>query len=98
MVEWNKEIKLSDLRRKKNGEPTADEETTAKLPELEEQQVEETPAEKPAKQPKAEKTSLLKKDISFKRKPKAKKEKTPKASGEEAPKKPKRERRSKGSP
>src|SRR5213078_3077353 len=38
-----------------------------------------------------------KKEISFKRKPKAKKEKAPKASGEEAPKKPKRERRSKGS-
>ena len=98
MVAWNKEIKLSDLRRKKNGKPTADEESTAQLPEPEAQPVEEAPAENPAKQPKAEKSSLLKRDISFKRKPKAKKEKAPKASGEEAPKKPKRERRSKGSP
>src|SRR5436190_783496 len=98
MVEWNKEIKLSDLRRKKNGKPAADEESTAQLPEPEAQPVEEAPVEKPAKQPKAEKSSLLKRDISFKRKPKAKKEKAPKASGEEAPKKPKRERRSKGGP
>jgi type IV pilus assembly protein PilM len=77
-VDWKKEIKLSDLRRKKdNDEPAADEETT----------VEEAPEKEPAKQ----KSSLLKKEISFKRKPKAKKEKAPKAE------KPKRERRSRGS-
>ena len=57
MVEWNKEIKLSDLRRKKDDKPPADEETTAQLPATEADPVEETPEEKPAK----EKTSLLKK-------------------------------------
>jgi type IV pilus assembly protein PilM len=80
-VDWNKEIKLSDLRRKKkdDGQPAAEDETMA-------QPVEEAP-EEPAKQ----KTSLLKKEFSFKRKPKAKKEKAPKAE------KAKRERRSRGS-
>ena len=87
-MEWNKEIKLSDLRRKKkdNDTPAAEEETTAV----------DAPAPK-AEKPKGEKASLLKKEISFKRKPKAKKEKPPKASDDDAPKKPKRERRSKGS-
>jgi type IV pilus assembly protein PilM len=96
VVEWNKEIKLSDLRRKKDDKPAADEETTAQLPATEADPVEETPEEKPAK----EQTSLLKKEISFRRKPKepkAKKEKAPKEPRSERPKKPKRERRSRGS-
>jgi type IV pilus assembly protein PilM len=90
VVEWNKEIKFSDLLRKKDdNEPTADEETTAvAAPEPEEPKTEE---------PKAEKASLLKRELSFKRKPRAKKEKPPKDSAEDAPKKPKRERRSRGS-
>jgi len=88
VVEWNKEIKFSDLRRKKdNDTPPPEEETSVTLPE-----VEEHPAEPDT--PKAEKSSFLKKEISFKRKPRAKKEKPPKASAEDAPKKPKRERRS----
>jgi type IV pilus assembly protein PilM len=88
VVEWNKEIKFSDLRRKKDdNEPAADEEAVA-VPE---------PEEPKAEEPKAEKTSVLKKELSFRRKPKAKKEKPPKDSAEDAPKKTKRERRSRGS-
>ncbi len=84
MVDWKKEIKLSDLRRKKDNDERAADEENVELPE--------------AEKPKAEKTSLLKKEISFKRKPKAKKEKPPKESGNDQPKKkPKRERRTKGS-
>jgi type IV pilus assembly protein PilM len=90
VVEWNKEIKFSDLRRKKDNTPAADEEATARLPEVD--APEEAPEEKPAK----EKSSLLKKEISFRRKPRAKKEKPPKETDAEPRKKPKRERRSRG--
>jgi type IV pilus assembly protein PilM len=92
-VDWNKEIKLSDLRRKKDSKPAADEETMAQLPEPEAEPVEEAPEEKPAKQ----KSSLLKKEISFRRKPKEKKPKRPKETDDEPRPKPRRERRSRGS-
>jgi type IV pilus assembly protein PilM len=85
VVDWNKEFKFSDLRRKKDNDEPEEETTDVELPEVEEPKAEE---------PKGEKTSFLKKDISFKRKPQSKKEKAPKARDEEAPKKPKRERRS----
>jgi type IV pilus assembly protein PilM len=85
VVDWNKEFKFSDLRRNKDDdEPVADGETTEAEPEV---------GEPKAQEPKGEKSSFLKKEISFKRKPKAKKEKPPKERDEEAPKKPKRERR-----
>jgi type IV pilus assembly protein PilM len=85
VVEWNKEIKLSDLRRKKNPDPAPEPEAE---PVAEEQPVETPPAaepeqaaaptpttaQQPATQvvqaPKPEKTSLLKKELSFKRTPK----------------------------
>jgi type IV pilus assembly protein PilM len=89
VVEWNKEIKLSDLRRKKKEVP-AEEETVA-LPEPEAAADEKPAKKKKPKQPKGGKSSLLKKEISFKRKPKAKK--VLDEDGEKPEKKPKRERR-----
>jgi type IV pilus assembly protein PilM len=95
VVDWNKEIKLSDLRRKNDKpaeEPVAEESPVVETPEPEAETVEAPAAaeksapepkaqEKPAatKTPKAEKTSLLKKELSFKRKPKPKAEEKPAA-------------------
>jgi type IV pilus assembly protein PilM len=84
-VDWKKEIKLSDLRPKKasakNG-PAAEDET------------EVTPEESKPKRQDGPKTSLFKKEISFKRKPKAKRP----LDEEDAPeRKAKKQRRSRGS-
>jgi type IV pilus assembly protein PilM len=82
-VDWNKEIKLSDLRRKKDEiEVEVDGMVEAALAETQEPAAEAKPEAEP------EKTSLLKKEISFRRKPKQ-----PKAE-KQKPKKPKNERRS----
>ena len=108
MVEWNKEIKLSDLRRKKNSDPAPEPEPQPE-PVAEEEQASPAaeaaatpeaaptaaPAPQPATQvvqaPKPEKTSLLKKEFSFRRKPK----KQPLLEEDEAPdeKAPKRGRK-----
>jgi type IV pilus assembly protein PilM len=75
VVEWNKEIKLSDLRRKKDEiEVEVDEMVESALAETqpEPEPVELDPEAKP------EKVSLLKKEISFRRKPKQPKAEKPK--------------------
>jgi type IV pilus assembly protein PilM len=78
VVDWNKDVKISDLlRRKDKPAAAAPEEQTVAAPE----------------QPKEAKPSLLKRELSFKRKPKEKKPKAPKAETETAKKKPKKERR-----
>jgi type IV pilus assembly protein PilM len=82
-VDWNKEIKLSDLRRKKDEiEVEVDGMVEAALAETQEPAAEAKPEAEP------EKTSLLKKEISFRRKPKQ-----PKAE-KQKPEKSKKERRS----
>ena len=109
MVEWNKEIKLSDLRRKKDAPEAPDQPEPVQAAPAEAVATEpEQPAavaapEPESDEPSAEKTSLLKKEISlsFKRKPKP-----PKPAAEEAPKvqkdppeekRPKRSRKASGS-
>jgi type IV pilus assembly protein PilM len=75
VVEWNKEIKLSDLRRKKDEiEVEVDEMVESALAETqpEPEPVDLDPEAKP------EKVSLLKKEISFRRKPKQPKAEKPK--------------------
>ncbi len=82
-MDWNKEIKLSDLRRKKDEiEVEVDGMVEAALAETQEPAAEAKPEAEP------EKTSLLKKEISFRRKPKQ-----PKAE-KQKPEKSKKERRS----
>jgi type IV pilus assembly protein PilM len=74
VVDWNKEIKLSDLRRKGNElEVEVDGMVEAALAETQEPAAEAEPEAKP------EKTSLLKKEISFRRKPRRPKAEKPKA-------------------
>jgi type IV pilus assembly protein PilM len=75
VVEWNKEIKLSDLRRKKDEiEVEVDEMVESALAET---QPEPEPVELDTES-KPEKASLLKKEISFRRKPKRPKAEKPK--------------------
>jgi type IV pilus assembly protein PilM len=75
VVEWNKEIKLSDLRRKKDEiEVEVDEMVESALADT---QPEPEPVELDT-EAKPEKTSLLKKEISFRRKPKKPKAEKPK--------------------
>jgi type IV pilus assembly protein PilM len=75
VVEWNKEIKLSDLRRKKDEiEVEVDEMVESALAET---QLEPEPVELDTES-KPEKASLLKKEISFRRKPKRPKAEKPK--------------------
>jgi type IV pilus assembly protein PilM len=69
MVDWSKEIKLSDLRRKDQAEAEQVDET-APAPELVAEAPEPPPEAPTESAPEPEKTSLLKKEISFKRKPK----------------------------
>jgi type IV pilus assembly protein PilM len=88
VVDWNKEIKLSDLRRKKD-------EIDGEVDEMVEAALAETQEAAAPPEPQAEKVSLLKKEISFRRKPKQpkaekpkkKKKKHPVAKNEERPKK-----------
>jgi type IV pilus assembly protein PilM len=91
VVDWKKEIKLSDLRRKDVSDETLEPEVEAPQPEAEETvELESAPQSEPlaaevADEPEDEPTSLLKKELSFRRKPKE-----PKAAKErKAPKQPK---------
>jgi type IV pilus assembly protein PilM len=88
VVDWNKEIKLSDLRRKKD-------EIEVEVDGMVEAALAETHEAAAEPEPKAEKTSLLKKEISFRRKPKQPKAEKPKT---EKPKKERRRRRTKEAP
>jgi type IV pilus assembly protein PilM len=79
VVDWNKEIKLSDLRRKKDEiEVEVDDMVEAALAETQELEPAAEPEPQPEPEPVAteepEKVSLLKKEISFRRKPKQPKE------------------------
>jgi type IV pilus assembly protein PilM len=72
VVDWKKEIKLSDLRRKKDEiENEVDELVDSALAETQET------ADRAQPQEETEKVSLLKKEISFRRKPKAPKAEKP---------------------
>jgi type IV pilus assembly protein PilM len=74
VVDWKKEIKLSDLRRKDAGDEGLEPELEATQPEAESEEtmeLESAPQPEPvAAEPEAEPSSVLKKEISFRRKPK----------------------------
>src|SRR5919108_1229263 len=84
MVDWKKEIKLSDLRRKQSPEeePTGAEAETV-----------EAPARSDDGKPKKARSSVLKKEISFKRKPKPKAPLEQEDEGVEEPKQSRRRER-----
>ena len=85
MVDWKKEIKLSDLRRAKD-------EIENEVDEMVDAALSETQEDGAGAEPKPEKVSLLKKEISLRRKPKAEKPRQ-KRSARKDEKQPRKQRR-----
>ena len=85
MVDWKKDIKLSDLRRRKD-------EIESEVEEMVDAALSETQEDGAGAEPKPEKVSLLKKEISLRRKPKAEKPRQ-KRSARKDEKQPRKQRR-----
>jgi type IV pilus assembly protein PilM len=85
VVDWKKEIKLSDLRRRKD-------EIESEVEEMVDAALSETQEAGAGAEPNPEKVSLLKKEISFRRKPKAEKPRQ-KRSARKDEKQPRKQRR-----
>jgi type IV pilus assembly protein PilM len=85
VVDWKKDIKLSDLRRRKD-------EIESEVEEMVDAALSETQEDGAGAEPKPEKVSLLKKEISLRRKPKAEKPRQ-KRSARKDEKQPRKQRR-----